>query len=445
MMAFLRWFSKRPARLATLLLALFAVVRPASADTVILNNGKKKTGQVIHVGRNSITLQVDEQLQLKLYRAQVKQIITNRTTIFGRDPNAVTFLYNPEAEEGADLPEAAAIDPDHFKVPPPALIHQPEFKVTQTDGGLSDGKTIGIDGKPLTAHKVFARDSDYFARKFRDGMIRTTPPEARDRLALLRFLATEVATVKRLQQDLKTNVMMEGRDRTRTAMLDSHDRFKSEATKYQQTYDRPALQAAEYPLAQLIADLESAVRTYNLSHDLVRFEEQLGIRDRVDLDGGKTERGRLLRQRMKDAIIAMAAKRAALMKKYSYFYTVGQLPEEPQREAPKAWVVVANNALMFPYQVIEGAAAYDGLLEDHEGRQITRAKPLILMEGQMIEFLQERTVDYPATGDQPARTIKVAEIKIPKGDATIVDYHSGKQLPSMDLRGWILADRVALR
>jgi len=429
---------------ATLLLLVTLFVPFLAADTVILLNGKKKTGQVVHIGRNSVTLQVDDFLQLKLYRSQVKQIITNRTTIFGRDPNAVAFIYNPDLEDGSDLPVAEEIDPNDFKVPPPVLIHNPKFKVARTDGGLSDGKTVGVDGRPLADHHVFARDSEYFARKFRDGMIRTTPPEARDRLAQLRFLANEVATVRRLQQDLKTGITMESHDRTRDAMLDAHDRFKREATKYQDTYGHAALKAPEYGFAQKIADLESHVRTYHLCRNLARFEEHLGVRDRLDLAGGKTERGRMLRRRIKNAIIGMADVRATLLEKFGYFYSVGHLPGEPERARPKVWKVARNNALLFPYQEIEGTAAFDGLLEDFDGKEITRAKPLILLKGLRIEFLKRITVDYPAGEGSPARQLEVAEVKIPKGDSPVVDYHSGKPIPSMELRGWILADRLAL-
>ena len=428
-----------------LLLAGLLVAPLLVADTVILQNGKKKTGQVVDIGRHSITLQVDEFLQLKLYRSQVKEIITNRVTRFGRDPNAVAFIYNPELDDDTGLPDAVDIDPDDFKIPPPALVHDPEFKVSRTDGGLSDGKTIGIDGRPLANHHVFARDSEFVARKFRDGMIRTTPPEARDRLALLRSLANEVATVRRLQRDLKSGIMMESRDRTRETMLDSHDRFKREALKYQDSHGHVALQAPEYPFAQLISDLESHVRTYHLCRNLVRFEEKLGVRDRVDLAGGESERARLLRERIKVAIVGMADARSELLKKFGYFYNVGRLPGEPQRETPRTWAVAANNALLFPYQEIEDTTAYVGLLEDFEGRKISQAKPLILMEGQPIEFLQRRGVDYPATENGPARQLEVAEVTIPKGDIPVVDYHTGKPVPSMELRGWIIADRLALQ
>jgi hypothetical protein len=429
---------------AVLLLAmLFCHI--SAADTVILNNGQKKNGRVVEISRNAVTLQVDEFLQLKLYRAHVKQIITNRSSIYASDPRAVSFLYNPEAEEAGSLPQSTTIDPNQFKVPAPALIYQADFKVKRTDGGLSDGKVLGIDGRPLTDHEIYARDSDYFAKKFRDGMIRTTPPEATERLALLRFLATEVATVQRLQMDLKTGIMMESRDRTRDAMLDSHERFKREAVKYRESYDQPALKAPEYPFAQLIADLESAVRTHQLCLSLIGFEEQLGIRDRVDLAGGKTERARMLRRRMKEAIIAMAAARTRLLDKFSYFYSVGQLPEEPPRKAPQAWFVKSKNTLLFPYQVIEGSAAYEGLLQDFGEKQITRAQPLILVEGQTVEYLGRRKVEYAAAGDNPALTIEVAEVRIRSGEGTAVDYHSGRQVSDADLRGWLLADRVSLR
>jgi hypothetical protein len=426
------------------LLATFGRPLSASADTIILRNGKKKTGEVVHMDRRSVTIQVDDFLQLKLHRAHVKEIVTNRTSKFSRDPNAVSFNYDPKAEEKAEaVPEAELVDPNDFRVPAPILVNRLDFNPKTTDGGQSDGRTIGPDGRPMSDHQIYAGDTVYFARKCRDGMIRTTPSAESDRLSALRYLANEIATIRHLGEDLKTGIMLESKERTQEKLTDTYDRFKREATKYHTKYQRPALQAPEYPLAQWLGQMDSAIRTYNMCRNQLSYEERLGMRDRINLDGGRTERGRMLRWRIKVAIIHMAQARSEMFKKFEYFFTVGRIPELPAGTKEKVWTVVHEEALLFPYKEIEGTAAYDGLREDFDAAKITRAQPLILDPDQAVEFLQRKTIKYPAASKGGKSTeIEVVEIKLT--DAASKSYRSKNKLPEMDLRGWLLADRVKL-
>lgn len=424
----------------------------AVADTIILHNGKKKQGEVLRMDRRSVTIQVDEYFRMKLYRAHVKEIITNRSTPFDSDPNAVSFIYDPTADQKKDeTPQAEEIDPQQFKVPEAVIITRQGFKPQSTSGGLSDGKTLGIDGRPLSKHRVYANDSGYFAKKYRDGMRRTTPPEQQDRMSALRYLGGLISTVRHLNEDLRTGIMLEGRERTRETLLDTHDEFKTEALKYRKKFGRDALQEREYALVQWIAQVDSAVRTYGLCASFIGYEDKLGVRDRINLDGGKTERGKLLRWRMKVAIVHMAQARAELLKKYNYFFKVGRLPEEPEPAASdsppemveaESWMIVHNEALLFPYQRLEGSVAFDGLREAFEMRPISQAQPVFVDPGQKVEFLQRRTIDYPGKDGGKAMQVEVVEVKLARAVAT--SYRTKQRLPQTDLRGWMLADRIEL-
>lgn len=435
-----------PKQLSYVFLILALSAGGLQAETIILRNGKKKTGEIIHMDRKSVTIQVDDYLQLRLYRAHVKEIITNKTSNYKRAPISTSFAYDPEKDKkAADVPAADdVIDPNDFRVPPPALLSLPEFEPKFAGGGQGDGRLIGADGRRLSDHQIYANDTMYFSRKSRDGMIRTTPVEERDRLSSLRYLANEIATVRHLGEDVKTGIMLESRERTQEKLADTYEWFKREATKYHDKHGRQALKEAEYPMAQWLAQMDSAVRTYNMCRNQLEYEERLSVRDRVDLGGGRTERGRMLRWRMKVSIIQMAQARSEIRKKYDYFFRVGEIPELPAAVTKKeVWTVVSENTLLFPYKDVEGSVAYQGLREDYDQKLISQAQPLILNVDQAVVLLQRKTISYPPAveGGEPME-IEVLEIKMV--EATAMSYRTKEQLPEMELRGWLLADRVKL-
>ena len=78
--------------LTVLLVGSFA----GAADTIILHNGKKKKGEVLRMDRRSVTIQVDEYFRMKLYRAHVKEIITNRWTPFDSIPTRFRFCIRSD-------------------------------------------------------------------------------------------------------------------------------------------------------------------------------------------------------------------------------------------------------------------------------------------------------------------------------------------------------------
>lgn len=415
-----------------------------SADTIILRNGKKKTGEIVSMDQRSITLQVDDFLQLKLNRANVKQIITNSPAGFAGDSKATSFVYEPKSEKASkSVPKGDAADPNKFRVPGPVLVNRLDFKSKPTRDGESDGKTIGPDGRPMSDHKIYANDTKYFVLKCRDGMVRTTPKEELERLSELRYLAHEVATVLHLASDLKTGIMLESPARTQKKLQDTYDRFKKEATRYFQEYEQQAMKAPEYPLAELLAKMDSAIRTYNMCHKQLFFGERLGMRDRIDLEGGRTERGRMLRWRLKVTINQMAQARSEVLKKYKDYFKFGLLRELPGGTRPKAWTIVHDQALLFPYVQIEVTAAYDGLREDFEQQKITKAQPYILDPDQVVVFVQRKTIAYPA-GKDGGRSAEIEVVEIRLADASASSYRTKKKLPLTDLRGWLLADRVQL-
>jgi hypothetical protein len=426
-----------------MLLVVAHVMNPLAlmSDTLILSSGRKVSGDILRVSRRSVVIQVDDFLQLTFYRAHVREMRTNTVSKFGSDPNAIAFIYDPDAE-GNKLPQPEEIDPKKFKIPSPVIVNRPDFRPTSNQGGDSDGKMIGVDGRPLAAHKIYAVDSEYFARKIRSGIIRTTPPEDSARMSALRYLAKEVSTVRHLQNDLKSGIMLESRDRTRTTLLDTHDSFKKESAKYVRQYEKNPLAAPEYALAYLVARLTSATRTYTLCETMINYEERVRSNQHVDLDVAKSERGRKIRLRMRSAIMEMAQVRATLLKKYGYFYKVGVLPGESSQPKRQVWKIAHNEALLFPFQTIEGTVAHAGLLEDYQTRPITAAKPLIVKTGQTVEVLQRKTSTYPAGNGGVAVEFEVVEVRIAKGEAQ--SYSNRRALPPTELRGWMVADRIDL-
>lgn len=410
------------------------------ADTLILTSGRKVEGEILRVSRRSVVIQVDDFLQLTFYRAHVREMRTNTVSKFDSDPNAIAFIYNPGAEANK-LPEPAEIDPQKFKVPKPILVSRPDFKPVNRRGGDSDGKTLGVDGRPLADHKIYALDSEFFARKIRSGIMRTTPTEDSARMSALRYLANEVSTVRHLQNDLKSEIMLESRARTRTTLLDTHDNFKKESANYARLHEKNPLEAPEYVLAYLVARLTSATRTYILCETMIHYEERLRSNQRIQLGVAKSERGRRVRLRMRSAIMEMAQVRSTLLKKYGYFYKVGVLPGEKSQPKKQFWKIVHNEALLFPFQTIEGTAAYAGLFEDFQQRPITAAKPLILKKGQTIEVLQRSSSTYSGGNGGSSVEFEVVEIRIVDGEA--VSYSNRRALPRAELQGWMLADRIA--
>lgn len=434
--------ARRPIQI---LLILFLLGTSLSADTIILRNGKKKTGDILHMDARTLTLQVDDFLQIKLHRAHIRQIITNRAGAHTMPATKSVATEAAPTGETVKPVESVRKDPPPaqvgFQVPAPVLINRPDFTPRTHDGGDSDGKMIGADGKLLSEHFIYARDSDYFARKVRDGMIRTTQQDAAERLGALRYLANEIATVRHLKDDIETGIMLESRSRTQEKLKDTYQRFRREAASYQKKYEEDPLKAGEFPLAQWISTLVSAVRTYNLARDHLMLHERLNLRDRIDLDGGNDQRARMLRWRMKVAIKQMEQARGELMKRFSYFFDVGRLPEEPNPAGDQVWIVAHEQAVLFPYKRVEGTPVARALRQDYEQRKITVGNPVMVQSDQVVEFLQRKTIKLPAV-EEGGQEIDADIVEISVKGAISSSYGSKKQNPKMDLRGWLLADRV---
>lgn len=416
----------------------------AGADTIILHTGRKIEGEILRQDRRAVTVQVDEKLRLTLYRESIREIRTNAVTKFGADPNKVGFEHRPGrgmSEDGLPLPEI--INPVSFKVPAPLLVTHPDFKPKGTFGGLSDGKTLGVDGEPLSDHRLYANDTFYFIKRVRDGLDRSTVAEEQERVAALRQMATQAAIVNHLNEDLKTGIMLESPVRTRDMLLETQGRLQENANAYAAKFKEDPFQAAEYPLADTLSKLDSALRTYDLAAAKVQLEERMSVRDRIDLEAARTDRGRALRERMKSALVEMSLRRADLLTRYGFFYKVGML-EELHETPPvvERWTVAREQALLFPYQRVEGTAAFDGLWEDSEGKAISAAKPVVLPQGVAVEFLQRKIIPYPKTESRPEGALEVVQLSVASADLT--DYRTERKIPFIKLRGWMLADRLEL-
>jgi hypothetical protein len=74
----------------------------------------------------------------------------------------------------------------------------------------------------------------------------------------------------------------------------------------------------------------------------------------------------------------------------------------PAADPSPTHVTTGERTLMFPYQVVEGSAAKDGLWEDHTGKPISRAKPVLLEKGLKVTQLKTVKVKYAGRGDNGA-------------------------------------------
>ncbi|MCK5802719.1 MAG: hypothetical protein KAI66_07800 [Lentisphaeria bacterium] len=99
-----------------------------------------------------------------------------------------------------------------FHVPKATIVTDPAFRSHGTWGGKSDGKTIGSDGKPLAAHRIYANDSHYFLTRLATGEKKLLSQQARSRLA-------DLAAIHMLQDKQKKA----SRIKIKSANLTQHD------------------------------------------------------------------------------------------------------------------------------------------------------------------------------------------------------------------------------
>lgn len=113
---------------------------------------------------------------------------------------------------------------------------------------------------------------------------------------------------------------------------------------------------------------------------------------------------------------------------------------EAQMATGTVFVVNKEGAYLFTYQVVEGSAAKIGLWEDHSGKTISRAKPVVVPRGTRATLLKSEKVKYkPAETGGHEETLNVLFVRI---ESNAFKERDGRPISFQRLEGWMLAERL---
>ena len=129
-----------------------------------------------------------------------------------------------------------------FKVPSPTIINNPDFYIKNTQG-MSDGKTIGMDGKKLTDHTIYIYDTNYFLERM-DLSLKTKDPKR-----------------QALYSDLKRLAKTDGDSRAEEAKA-FHNKYKKDPNKM-----------AQFIFFELKYKIEQARNKYSTSSSQLNYKE----------------------------------------------------------------------------------------------------------------------------------------------------------------------------
>lgn len=105
-------------------------------------------------------------------------------------------------------------------------------------------------------------------------------------------------------------------------------------------------------------------------------------------------------------------------------------------EAKEKYPYKGSKILLFPYQVVEGSAAKQGLWEDEHEQPITRAKPVVLPKrGSKVKVLERLSVTYEEEGE----TLQVSRVEATSDAFTMLD---GRPVSFKGLNGFVLSKRL---
>jgi len=302
----------------------------------------------------------------------------------------------------------------NYEIPNPSIITEPTFRAKGTSGGESDGRTIGVDGRPLADHSQYARDTGVLSERLNLGLKGSDLLKTPHQMYLLR------------------NVFRGATDEKRA---------KAEA-EYKERFNEPALAHALYDFAALQVALEDAYGVYHSNSGQVGYKERLKVKDRINLNGGSTPAGRESRRLMKESIWRMEQIRGLILKHYGSIYDKGRFIQQTEHrrivEAESFGKVVVTDAQMFLYQKFENTPMLVGLQHAVHGRTHTRAKPLLLPLNAKVQVLERLDKVAPKSGGLPETKLELVKVKLKDPGVRQLD---GASL-NMTMEGWTLARNV---
>lgn len=303
-----------------------------------------------------------------------------------------------------------------FKVPAATIVTEPGFRADGNWGGLSDGKTLGADGKPLSDHQLYALDCACFDQRMYLGL-------------------KELEDANTLQRVSEIRTIIREKDASRQGQMKDH---------FSSRYGRPVERDPFYRFAVYAEDIQVGQYAYQAAKGQLNYIEQVKVSERIDLEGGPTPEGRKLREDIKLSIRELEKARKGWYASFRRFYEAGRRVQQSQFRSEAAdeqfAEVLRDDTPLFIYQSFERTPMGHGLIEASEGRLALDAKPILLPAGQRVQVLEEKTVEAESR-DSSGRTkaLRVTKIRI---QATGLKQHDGKILPEIRLEGWVLESAV---
>ena len=245
-----------------------------------------------------------------------------------------------------------------FKVPSPTIINNPDFYIKNTQG-MSDGKTIGMDGQKLTDHKIYIYDTNYFLERM-DLSLKTKDPKR-----------------QALYSDLKRLAKTDGDSRAEEVKA-FHSKYKKDPNKMPQ-----------FIFFELKYKIEQARNKYSAASSQLNYKEKLRVKDRVDLENAPNEEGKKLRENMKEAITEIVKLRAQVDAKFASVLKRGealQLKEHTKPNFP-TFIVNQEKTLFLAYRELKGSSLL-GMEEFINGKALSKARAMELSKGAVV-YLQK--------------------------------------------------------
>ncbi len=347
-------------------------------------------------------------------------------TVYFRDGEVdrVHGNFPPPATESSETPQGTASSSSRetsstkvFRVPRATIITQSSYRTKGSWGGESDGKMIGVDGKPLADHHIYANDCFHFALRMSRGLKELEESSVVSRVGALRSL----------YKNKEPNRLRQAQER------------------YLKVYGHPAQRDKYYAYATSEVALGEARKRYEAARANINYKEQLRVKDRINLNQASSEEGRYLREEMKKAIRDMGQARDTWLSRYRRVYVAGRAAQGSEFQKAAAAEIFATvrkmDTQLFAYRTFERTPMARGLAEAARGGILMSANPIFLPAGARVQVLETREIEGHSPSASSAISLRVSKIKV-KTDG--MRQHDGRNLPEYTLQGWVL-DRALRR
>jgi hypothetical protein len=206
-------------------------------------------------------------------------------------------------------PSVRSTPPEPFTVPRATIVTESGFQPAGTWGGESDGKTLGIDGRPLADHQIYANDCVYFERRMLLGLREAMGSEALQRV-----------------QDLRGILRLPNRAAQNAA-----------AERYASRWRQAAGEDRLMPFAKAAERLRAAYSHYQEAIAQVNALEQVKAHERINLTATETSpEGAQWRTQAREAIKGLETARNVWMASDRRLYEIGAEVERRERVADAA-------------------------------------------------------------------------------------------------------------